>query len=594
MLKLRELLIGAPSKERFALLVDVFAQWPASSEREVGLRYAEEHLADWPKALRHIDAEWGWPTFPLGEPVCGFGLARSFDAPIRGLVMYQGRTQLAELPQSKALEGLTHLRLTSERGEALSPRSFRMLTQMPQLSQLTHLSLECGMEHFNHRDMERATSLSQLTHLTLKPPMMLNNLPLWMQSPHLTHLTHLTLGSCDDPQALRFLQQAPWLTHLQSLSLGELPFSVEALASFLCAPQLQSLRALSFKAIHLQGSDYITHLAQEQALPQLKALEMEQGSFSPQGLKALSQAAFAPTLESLSLGQSELWIGAVEALFEENSFSSLHTLRLEDTELDQNDLEQLAKTPCLGLLQVLDLSENMLHEEAFERLVHSQHLAQLKELSLAGCAMEEESIRALGEASFLPQLEKLDLSGQTLGAGLCEAFSKQTPARLTHLSLADTSLSPDSSEESLSFLNAHTLPSLEHLDLSGSKSLKAEALAPLFEGPLYGQLRSLYLPLFTAGVALTQALTQTPRERPLLSCNHFEGKVYIPKQLKWQGFTKLTQMLVDCEHIPPHTKRSFLRMVNSTTLQELARKRGLSTTRHREQLIPQLARAIQW
>lgn len=152
-------------------------------------------------------------------------------------------------------------------------------------------------------------------------------------------------------------------------------------------PRLGNLKVLRIDDIHgpdEDGAGDLRELASGRFMASLRVLHLDGGEASPDGAKALMDAA--PPL--------------------------LHTLTLRDSYFEDRHIAALAESPASGVLLELDLRGNRLGLAAAQALGHSKHLRGLLVLRIGGNPMGDAGMDALAASPLGRRLMLLDRSGE--------------------------------------------------------------------------------------------------------------------------------------------------------------------------------------
>jgi uncharacterized protein (TIGR02996 family) len=256
------------------------------------------------------------------------------------------------------------------------------------------------------------------------------------------------------PQLFDFLADSSWQGRVAGLTCysGGLPLSTP---NVVLVPSLLRLRrVMTFSYL---GTDRLSQLVQQPALPALRHLDLTDNSLGTDGVRLLATASWLAQLEGLVLDQNSFGLPAmrdllrgpvrrlatlsleecllypdeIAALGEVGNLTGLRTLCLcGNLHLSDRGAEVLAGSPLLGRLTWLDLERTYLGDAGARHLAASPRAGSLRFLLLSGNQVGDPGAIALAESPHLRQLEFLDLRGNfvctTTGKlALREAFGER-------------------------------------------------------------------------------------------------------------------------------------------------------------------------
>lgn len=339
---LRKLLL-IPSETHWADLVQLLESWPEGAEREKAVQYAQQHLSDWPTAIRTYPGQLCFDqihTYPEHWPL--FRLATS------------GVWKLSEHPgaafeamSASELEDATHL---------------AVLHQTALFSTIEELTLS---GHWGSIDV--LSDLKKLRKLHIQDNSSLSHFP--SEAHFVETLEELTLDS-ERPYTLPTPTHG--LTRLHTLTLGR--------HSEIEWDTLHRLPAL--RHLHLTGHDTPEDLEDIIRCTELQSLKICRFGLEEEELEALSQLT---KLHSLSLSQNRLHT-IPECVVQ---LHALHTLDLSGNQIRvcPDQLLQMKQ------LKILNLADNLLRALP-TWLTQCTHLEQI---ILTGNRLPKKAIRAASQ-----------------------------------------------------------------------------------------------------------------------------------------------------------------------------------------------------
>lgn len=129
--QLRAIVHRPPDRQAWAELVALLDRWPADASPELGARYAEDHLAAWPDALRTTPKHW-FARAMRGEPTPWIRLARDVAWwPRDGRRSGNQNQRLSRLLRAFGDAPLTTLNLNFRYNAQLDREMALLLTQAP-------------------------------------------------------------------------------------------------------------------------------------------------------------------------------------------------------------------------------------------------------------------------------------------------------------------------------------------------------------------------------------------------------------------------------------------------------------------------------
>ncbi len=274
--RLRSLLYDAPDPAIWGQICDTFETWPVDLHPiDVGLHYAEAHLAGWPVALRAAPDLWvrdrllpALRQIRPPPPPRAWPLIRALSIPEEGLLddpMAQGLAAWAPL---------SLLSLLSLPAARLTDTGLAFIAQSPFVGHLTRLDL-------------------RRTALTAKAGRALS------QSHRLDNLVDLDLGGTAlGPRGLRFLVHAPIAERLEVLGLASSGQRTESAMELAAAPLLRNLRALDLSHNRVDDVGALA-LARSPHLRGLRHLDLSHNPIGEAGISAIKASTNLKMLKSL-------------------------------------------------------------------------------------------------------------------------------------------------------------------------------------------------------------------------------------------------------------------------------------------------------
>ena len=356
LVRLRQLLHGAPSARAWESVLSVLRTWPDDRDVEIGVDYALGHLDAWPDTLRVAEPDQVRAAL-RGDPPVIWPLVRVVTT-LAGRAGLEGVEALAQSPHMR------HVARLSLQSYGLDDDAAELLAASPHLTGLTHLNLS--------RNRVTAAGLRRLIGPASRLPERLT-----LDLRH-NALDLPSLGDLPDPAPRVVVVAAA--THPRPNTLADL-------RQALSVPLTRELRVLSVGGSHF-GDDLLDHLLDAPHLDHLRMLDLEQC--------ALGERRFDT---------------AIVALLDRFTLTALN---LRDNLLTSNALRHLTATPRVRSLHTLDLSGNPLGDEGLRPLLANPHLTGLRTLRLGDCWLTPDAARQLAAADQLAGLQYLDLSQNDL------------------------------------------------------------------------------------------------------------------------------------------------------------------------------------
>jgi hypothetical protein len=249
---------------------------------------------------------------------------------------------------------------------------------------------------------------------------------------------------------------------------------------------------------------------------------------------ALAESTLPERLTSLALDQATFSPGGLAALTTGSRLSRMRRLRLSNTSLLVHGAELLAAAP-LDVLISLDLYGADLDADAIGRLVSSPRLAGLRELELrSNRTLGDSGAATLARSSRLPALKSLDLSYCQIGpAGAAALAASPHLAGLRHLRLTQN---PLGDEGVCALADSPYLGELRDLELVGV-GMSKEGLRALAHARGLGNLRRLhvYFNKFTETIPAVREFAEPSCLPRLLSLAVVNGQSHSPGALTALG-----------------------------------------------------------
>jgi len=488
---------------RVCALVAQAAEAHGDDARRVLLPYAEGALADWPDALRTLDAHSVGLCVegPLPELV---GLARRLDLRTGNGLHYRALGALAalqhihtlclwrctpnELAPLLASDHLTGLQSLEMHDLPWGNAELAALAAMPAFGRVQTLTLSVSGTQggpFLDALLPRLAGLTTLElHFVKLDPDRLGRVLAALPPDRLRRLA-ITRADLATPCG-ELIAHAPGLSALRSLdldsnALGDL--GVEALSRAVFWPLLEEL-ALSGNGV---TDDGLAAAFGERPALALRRLALDDTPISEMGLftlfthlrrgglrhLGLNSCKLGPTapalaqppatLESLGLRKNGLHDTAASLLAQATSLTRLTALDLGLNGLTPAGVATLLAAPHLQSLERLELGWNPLNDDLAPALLNAAHLTALRMLHLQHTAVGDATADAIAHAPHLAELDELVLSHTLVGDPGAEAL-----ARAPHLAgLVTLALDhcPVGSAGLLALVDAPWFPSLESLDL---------------------------------------------------------------------------------------------------------------------------------
>lgn len=208
------------------------------------------------------------------------------------------------------------------------------------------------------------------------------------------------------------LASSPWLARwtlldLQWVTTG--PLGAHALSASPFVHQLRALR-LDGGAITSEG---LAALAQAEGFAGLEELSLARCALRAGDFAALDEARFAPSLRALDLADNVTWRldpHTHDPPLRWTRLRALRSLRLAFNRLGDAGVGELLAGPLLGALTSLDLQANALTDVTAEALANSPWLGHLTVLNLVANELGQGGLEALVRATGLGALREVDLS----------------------------------------------------------------------------------------------------------------------------------------------------------------------------------------
>lgn len=434
---LRERLHQPPSSDAFEAVCAVFDGW-TSHDLDVGLSYAQEHLAAWPDRHRQAPGA-GCVAAMEGDAPPWWPLARR--AVFAGLTLHGVR----RLISNRAFAALDRIDIRSTK---LGPKGIERLSKGRHLSKLRVWVLAyCDLEPEAMEPLATSKALKRLEVLDLyHNRLMSRGVQSLARCPSLTRLRRLRLSSNNvGIQGTRALAKAPALGRLEALALAACNRGdhdvYRAMLAELCAnTALGALRELDFSNNWVGGAA-IEAMAASPLLAGLTHLNLHGCKHGDRGTAAIAASPNATSLRWLNLsdsytnrGQDMLTDAGLTALATSERLHALRALDLSGNRLGLDGIKALGQARMPNL-HTLDLANTPLTDEAIDHLAQSPLADNLKVLGLSGWALTSDAARALARSTRLIGLERLNLGGNraiTLDA-LTDLIESPVGRALTHI-----------------------------------------------------------------------------------------------------------------------------------------------------------------
>lgn len=488
--ELRSLLHQTPSAARWLQLCAQLHAWPDPESLESAIHYAQDHLRQWPDALRTVPS-FGISAMATGKHLPQAPLWRTLEARRRHI-----GDKLIEQLDPQGLE-LVSLRLSAE----LTGADLKRLTQWEGFWALERLELEqCSLDDDALGPLFTSTPTrpAHLERLSLSHNRLgLESMRALMASSWAGSLKTLNIeGNLPTTQAGELWANWQPGAELEVFSLGGQPtptgdaiYGLEAagLTTLLQAPWLGQLRQLSLNgnAIATAGAQVLAQSLHAQRLAHLEQLSLNSNHLGPSELRRIIEAL--PKLKALSVGLN--WIGDEGAAsLHSGQLEHLERLSMFSTQLGDRGLGFLLSSPRLGKLRSLDLSFNQLDDGAMQRW-QDHRLERLEDLDLGVNRLRDDGLYALTRTPGLEQLKHLRLHNNAIGAKSCRVLA--TSQNLEQLETLDLSSNPLEDAGVQALAEGHW-PSLRVLDLRRCQ-LTLQGVMELAHSPAFPALEQLEL-----------------------------------------------------------------------------------------------------
>ncbi|WP_164009281.1 hypothetical protein [Pyxidicoccus trucidator] len=248
----------------------------------------------------------------------------------------------------------------------------------------------------------------------------------------------------DATDAMAQLATLPALRRYTALSFTDTLLFDGGAAHLARSPHLGQLVHLGLRGTHLHDEDLEAILG-SLAFPRLTSLDIsndrEGQSYGLDGLRALTEAAFAGTLEDFTLERRWLGDSVVSVLA---ALPRLQSLGLEGGALGDAGALALAALPRRWIR--LDLRWNELGARGASALMDAPMAGSLEELDLSRNALGSEGVMAVAAAPLV-RLRRLDLGDNGLGDEGALALARSPHlAALEWLQLGRVDVSPETRE----------------------------------------------------------------------------------------------------------------------------------------------------
>jgi Ran GTPase-activating protein (RanGAP) involved in mRNA processing and transport len=300
---------------------------------------------------------------------------------------------------------------------------FRRLVASPHLGNLTTLRLPFNsIGNGGISALFDAASLTSLTALDLSetgsygryaedPIIKATGMEALAAWPGLARLRSLALSGNDVRRAgLRALLRSPRCSGLKALALrgnGLTGEAMQELGSARGGLQLDFLD-LGENILRDLGAGY---LANAPCLRALKVLKIDRCEMTATAARRLAGAPFLGSLRRLNVNDNSFSPEGLAALLEAEP-QELHTLRMVDNDLGDAGVSQLAESPASDTLLEVDLARNGLADAAVQALAESAHLSNLLVLRLTSNRISAPAAATLADSPLGKRLAVLAMSAE--------------------------------------------------------------------------------------------------------------------------------------------------------------------------------------
>lgn len=603
--KLRKLLTYTPSVGVFDQIMWLFSQWEEPESRELGLAYAEEHLASWDDALRVCEGFQYWRGFPVEPAHPGFQLVRHLNVDgyeLRGALRLQ---PLDSYPHTSALKTITSICVTSQMSGA-SHDAWKILAPSTHLGSLVSLELIDNL--LDVMFVPEDFGFAPLKKLVLRFTTGTQNAieALAQSKTQGIENFQLFLAQRLEPDAFLPLFGSSLLRDVKELVLPHFTLTEQGEEQFRRCEPLASLEVLGLSSEYEEGKhdllvgpfsaglqslklslegqedDILLALGTLPKLSGLSRLHFHYIKPSIEGARALASASFAPYLRSLVFWLVDLNDQMFQALFEPSTLTSLEALSFSAVEtLSSKAMKCLAQTPSMKSLQELTLPKSM-GKEGFEHLAASSHLGCLRKLDCNSAKVS--ALKPLLESPLAQQLVELDCSSCDSSDKIVEILSQGPFEKLEHLKLGY-----HLSKSGLKMLSQCQFGALRTLRFHQTLERDHVIFDILSHAPYFSHLDDI---VFRHGGSLSQMhglslasaerFAACERREPFSTFPSTNDKKIDPEVAKIMGMTK---------NLHPLVRRTYLQVLGKKRLQQIAREaggKGLSKM-SKEELVERLA-----